>query len=523
MLARILGAGALPRPQVEGGGGFWLVKPDATAGVPVTDQTARTFSAVWAAVKLISEDLAKLPWRHLDHAADRRRIISDDLDQVLHYQANPEMGAFQWREFMAACALLRGNGYSEIEFSRSGRVRALWPFMPHRVELKRAHDTNRLQYVFTHDDGRETALPPERVFHLRGPTRDGLVGWSVISLAAESWGLAMAAQKFGARFFANGAIPGLVIQEGEGAPKMTQEAVNNMLESFDRKHRGVGKAGKTAFLERGFSIDTVGISQKDAQFLQTRQHQIQEVARWFRVPLHKIAELERTTHNNIESQNIEYVVDCLQPWITRLEQEAQIKLVSGRNRATKVYVQGLLRGDTKARGEWYQTMRDLGAFSINKILELEDEDPIPGGDLRLVPMNMTTIERAAQGGSTDSAGVLRSQLVDVHQRMLKRQAAAAEKALKRDEDLSDWGEPFFEGLEAQMTEALLPAALVAAERIRVDGAIARELVARHVREHIEASIKDLAINEWEHWSARAGDETDMLLGRIAARATPGGS
>lgn len=518
MLGKIFGAAVRRGDPETTGGGYWFRRPSA-AGVVVTEDVALTYSAFWAGVKVLSEDLAKLPWRLISHDGVRRTIqVGDPLDDLLHVKANDEMTAFTWRELMASCAITWGNGYSEIERDPRGRPVALWPLYPSVTRPIRSVADGRLLYEVMQENGQPVRLEARDVFHLKGPTRDGLVGRSLLTVARESLGVALAAQKFAGDFFGNGAIPGLVIQEGDNSPEMSKEGAENMVRSFDRRHKG--QAGRTGYLERGFKIESVGIPQKDAQFLETRKHQNADVARWLRVPLHKIAELDRATFNNVEQMNIDYVTDGLQPWIERLEQEANWKLALDRKTATKIYVQGLLRGDTQARGEWYTKMRDLGAFSINDILELEDRNPIgPEGDLRLVPVNMMSIQRAAQGGGTDAASAMRSVLVDGHERMIRKEQRAAERAIEKQDALDAWAEPFYTRHETQMVDALIPGALAVAQLHGIDEDWAAGAVATHVREHVEHSLRDLVAGRIDGWGARASAGADKLLGRLVAAAT----
>lgn len=488
----------------------------SSSGVQMDEETALTYSAVFSAVKVISETVSILPWRVFRETEKRRDLQPESrLDTILHRRPNPEMTAFQFREFLWACALLWGNGYAEIERNRMGEVVNLWPIHPRSVEPERADDGS-LVYRIRSDTGEATDIPARQMFHLRGPTKDGITGRSMISVARESWGLGIAQEQFASGFFGNGGTPSMVIQQGESAPDLSQEGATNMLESFDRRHKGTKNAGKTAYLERGFEIQTVGVPQKDAQFIEGRKFQTSEVARWFRLPPHKIGDMEAATYSNIEQQAIDFVVDSILPWTERGEQEANAKLVTQGGFVTKMNVNGLLRGDSAARADFYTKMRDLGAMSINEIRSLEDMNPLDeNGDLRLVPLNMVSVDRAAQEGGTqqqgDPATAIRGVLVDAHERMLGKEQRAAERAHSHGKTFEDWAEDFYSRHAQQMRDALMPGAQALGETL---GVSIEGHVQGHVKQRVESAKRDIAGGSFEHWEQQAGTLTDQLVERI---------
>ncbi|MBT8046408.1 MAG: phage portal protein, partial [Pontiella sp.] len=239
-------------------------------------------------------------------------------------------------------------------------------------------------------------LEANDMFHLKGPSYDGLIGYSVISYAARSIGLGMATESFGSDFFSNGAFPSIVLEHpGQIGP----QAIDNLKNSVADAVSGKNKHAPIVF-EEGIKASQWTIPPNDAQFIETRKFQVSEVARWFGVPLHKLQELDKSTFNNIEAQNIEFIQGALLSWIRRLELEANIKLVSSQSRSrvfSKMNMGALLRGDTEARGKYYRELSDLGVFSINDIRELEDMNPIGAdGDKRLVQVNRTTIQKVGE-------------------------------------------------------------------------------------------------------------------------------
>ena len=374
------------------------------AGEPVTHENALKYSAIWACTKIISETIATLPWHVME---TKTKIAEHPLDNILYRRPNSEMDAYSLKELIASNAVTWGNHYSEIERNRLGEVVNLWPIDPSRVNP--ARDSNgRLYYEVDNGSGQKASINAADMFHVRGPSRDGINGYSVIKYAQESISLGMAAESFGATFFGNGAIPGLVIKNTQNA-EISAEGVTNLLKTWNKRNKGAGNANKVEYLDAGMEVEKIGIPPEDAQFIETRKFQILEIARWFRVPPHKLAELERSTFSNIESQNIEFVTDAIMPWVTRMESQVNYSLISledAEQYYNKLNLMSLMRGDSKARAEYYQIMSGLGVLSIDEIRDKEDYDIIGGavGDLRLVPMNMTTAERMASGDGLKAAG-----------------------------------------------------------------------------------------------------------------------
>lgn len=367
----------------------------AAAGVRVDEDVALTYSAVWACVRVISETIAALPWHLYEKGRNRREEIDANTNTVawlLHYQANPEMSAMVWRETTLAHALLWGNAYSEIERDGAGRPTWLWLLSPDRVQVVRDAGGETL-YKYQPEYGDARAVPARDMLHLRGLGWNGLVGYSVVRMAAESIGLGLGQQRAAASIFGNSVNPSGVL-EAEHAVK--QEQLEALRDAWRKAYRGPGKAGETIVLPLGLKYKPVTMPLADAQFLESRQFQVDDICRWFRVPPHKVASLGRATWSNIEHQSIEFVTDTLMPWVARLETEANQKLL-GRNQQGRLYtrinLQGLLRGDANSRFQAYAIGRQWGWLSANDIRRLEDMDPIPDGDQYLVPVNMTLADR----------------------------------------------------------------------------------------------------------------------------------
>jgi HK97 family phage portal protein len=367
-----------------------------SAGVGVNADTALKNAAVFACIRYLSQTLAVLPWHVMksDAKGFGERVRSNPIDRLLSTRPNPEWSAFQFRETLMTWALLQGNGYAEIERDSAGRPFALWPIEPERVQPSR-DQAGTLFYRVHNGTAPVADLDANNVFHLRG-FGHGPVGINVVQYAAESIGWAQATEIFGSTFFGEGLNAGGIV---EVVGSISPEAEVQMRDKLNSLHKGPRRAHRWAILDAGAKMQQIATAPNDAQFIETRQHQIEEIARWFGVPPHKIGHLLRATFSNIEHQAIEVVVDSVTPWATRFELEADYKLF-GLNRQgfySKLNLNGLMRGDAKSRGEFYKLMREIGAFSANDILRLEDRNPIGSdGDKYVMQSQYTTLARIGE-------------------------------------------------------------------------------------------------------------------------------
>jgi HK97 family phage portal protein len=297
---------------------------------------------------------------------------------------------------MVGWACRYGNAVAEIQRDARTVPIALWPLHPSRVEFERDNDSGELLYSFEQQDGNKRYLRAQDVYHLRG-FGEGPVGLDVISYAAESIGWARATEIFGSTYFGNGIQPSGMVVMPQGV-KMSPEAKAELERELAQKHGAAAKKNRVLVVDQGMDFKKFTDTPEAAQFIDTRQHQIEEICRWFRVPPHKVMHLLRSTFSNIEHQSIEVVVDSITPWVLRMEQEADYKFF-GQNRQglfTKMDLKGLLRGDFKSRQEGLQIMRRNGVINANDWARLEDMEEIgPEGDLYIVEGNMTTLERLA--------------------------------------------------------------------------------------------------------------------------------
>jgi HK97 family phage portal protein len=375
------------------------------SGVFVDEHVALTYTAVWRGINLISFAMAMMTWGvFLRTAAGRTRLTTDPLHWLLNYQASDELGAFWLRATLFAHVLGWGNGYGEIERTRGGAPLAVHVVTPNRVMPDRDSRGN-LVYVITNPRQPNTTLEPIDVLHLRGPGFDGLVGYSPFRMFRNNIGLALAAERASAGLFGNGANPGGVISSDKPVKPETMRALR---ESWNELHQGPDAAGRIAILEDGMKWSQVSTDPQVAQLIETRKFGVLDVARILNLPPHKLFDLDRATFSNIEEQNIDFVTNCLLPWAKIGETEADIKLL-GRDRVlaghySRINLEYLLRGNASARATFYDKLFKMAALSVNEIRELEDLDPVPGGDLRMVPMNMCPLEKAMLLPMKDNSG-----------------------------------------------------------------------------------------------------------------------
>ena len=375
----------------------------SAAGKRVNERSAMQMTAVYSCVRILAEAVAGLPLHLYRYKEDggKEKALDHPLYLLLHDEPNPEMSSFVFRETLMTHLLLWGNAYAQIIRNGRGEVMALYPLMPDRMAVDR-DDTGPLYYEYTTsaDDapiskGSIVRLKPSDVLHIPGLGFDGLVGYSPIAMAKNAIGLAIATEEYGSKFFANGAQPSGVL-EHPGTIKDPQRVRDSWMSQFG----GSANSNKIAVLEEGLKYTPISISPEQAQFLETRKFQINEIARIFRVPPHMVGDLEKSSFSNIEQQSLEFVKYTLEPWLVRWEQSIQRTLFSADEKKryfVRFNVEGLLRGDYASRMNGYAVGRQNGWMSANDIRELENLDRIPavgGGDLYLINGNMTKLKDA---------------------------------------------------------------------------------------------------------------------------------
>jgi len=366
-------------------------------------------TAVYPCVRILAEPIAGLPlhlYRYRDDGG-KEKAIDHPLYLLLHDEPNPEMSSFVFRETLMTHLLLWGNAYAQIIRNGKGEVVALYPLMPNKMSVDRDSD-GHLYYTYQRSneealiaEGTKVVLSPKDVLHIPGLGFDGLVGYSPIAMAKNAIGLAIATEEYGSKFFANGATPSGIL-EYPGTVKDPEK----VRDSWTRGFSGSGNAHKVAVLEEGMKYTPISISPEQAQFLETRKFQINEIARIFRVPPHMVGDLDKSSFSNIEQQSLEFVKYTLDPWVVRWEQSIQRTLLQDEEKPryfVKFNLEGLLRGDYQSRMNGYATARQNGWMSANDIRELENLDRIPpesGGDLYLINGNMLPLDRAGAFANT---------------------------------------------------------------------------------------------------------------------------
>ena len=375
----------------------------STSGKPVNERSAMQMTAVYSCVRILAEAVAGLPL-HLYKYTDtggKEKAIDHPLYQLLHDEPNPEMSSFVFRETLMTHLLLWGNAYAQIIRNGKGEVLALYPLMPNKMSVDRDED-GQLYYTYQRSneeahtmEGASVKLKPTDVLHIPGLGFDGLVGYSPIAMAKNAIGMAIACEEFGAKFFANGAAPSGVLEH----PGTIKDPAR-VRDAWQSQFGGSSNSGKVAVLEEGMKYTPISISPEQAQFLETRKFQINEIARIFRVPPHMVGDLEKSSFSNIEQQSLEFVKYTLDPWIIRWEQSMMRVLLSVDEKKeyfVKFNLEGLLRGDYQSRMNGYSIARQNGWMSANDIRELENLDRIPaeqGGDLYLINGSMLPLGSA---------------------------------------------------------------------------------------------------------------------------------
>lgn len=374
----------------------------SAAGGRVGERRAMSYAAVYRAVALISGAVAKLPlvtYRRVVSALGegKERARDHPAFGLLRHKPCPEMTAFTFKQTLQAHALLHGNGYAYVRRRGNGQPLELLLLSPKLTEPVRRE--GRLWYV-TRASGREFRLPHDDVLHVRGLGGDGLVGYSVLSVARESLGLGLAARRHEAVFFKNSARPGVVL---EHPGKLTPEGKKNLRESWERMHAGVDNHFRTAVLEEGLKAHLLTMTARDAQLLETRQFEIREIANWFGVPPHMLGDTSRTSYSSLEQENQSFLDNGLDPWLCCWEAECWDKLLSEAEKAGEAVVIEFLRAawvraNLSARGEFYVRMLQAGVLCANEVRGLENLNPIPGGDVFRVPLNMGQATKVEGGG-----------------------------------------------------------------------------------------------------------------------------
>lgn len=372
----------------------------ARSGVTVNEDTALTFSAVYRCVTLIADTIGSIPLNLYKYTDQGKEIHSDHpLYRMLHDEPCEMYTSSEWRQLMQASALLWGNGYSKIIRDRYFIPQWLdWipPSIVEPYQIVRGDGTKSLRYKI-----RTTGeiIDAVNMIHIKAVTFDGITGRSPIEIARDNIGLGLAAEHFGSEFFANGASFNGILHSEQSLKK---EQADMIKASWKNAHTGEGRRHGTPFLPFGVKYDQIGIPPEQAQYIQTRKFQIGEIARIYGVPLHMLADLEKSSFSNIEHQGIEFVTTTMRPWCVKWEQELNRKLLPESDKGTvytKFNLEGLLRGDSSARATYLKTMVEMDIYTRNEAREYEDKNPLPGLD---EPFSKTKYSASNQDKSDDN-------------------------------------------------------------------------------------------------------------------------
>lgn len=496
------------------------------SGEAVGPVSAMGLSAYFGAIRVLSEDVGKLPlivYKRLDPRG-KERDKSSPAYKLLHDAPNDEMSAMTFRELLTQYALGHGNGYAMIEMD-GGTPTALIPIHPARVTPRR--EDGRIVYR-VRQSGMPEQIEADEMLHIRG-MGDDLCGYSICRLAAESIGVGLATQKFGGAYFGNGmTMSGVLTHPGN----LGEKALANLKKSMKEMYAGSENAFNVFVAEEGMKWEKMSVPPDEAQFIETRQFQVEEICRWFRMPPHKVQHLLRATFNNIEQQSIEYVTDTLMPWLVRWEQEINRKLMprDGETFAEHL-VNGLLRGDAVTRATYYTQRFRIGTLSQNDIRELENENPIgEEGDKYMVSGDMRT-EAERQGTATPAQPPARSSaprviagvLSDACARIVSRENLAMKGAAasRKPDQFATWAAEFYRGHRQYVIDALRPLAVLFADLLgqatdTLAMAKIEELIAAFADSHCGLAVNTLPLPSTieKAVEARAISLPAMMTGRF---------
>jgi len=353
----------------------------------ITPETAKGISAYMACIRVISEDIAKLPIDIYKPVGNVKQPANEEVEWLLNYQPNPYTTAIAFRETITSHALGWGLGIAEIQRDGFGYPIAMWIIHPSRVSYER-NNNGSITWKVMNDDNTQVTLKDRNIFKVNGMGDDGIAGQTPAQVGAESLGVALAQQDYSSGFYANGGTMSGILKI---AGKLDATASERIRSSWAKMYGGGENSGKVVVLEQGSDFSPVSILPADAQFIETRQFTVEDICRWFRVAPHKVQHLLRSTNNNIEAQNIDHATDTLHPWAVRWEQQIVIKLLEEGERARISFAE-LLRGDNASRATYLREMFNSGAFSPDDIRVYEGWNPRDdgrGGEY-FTPVNMMT-------------------------------------------------------------------------------------------------------------------------------------
>ena len=363
ILSRLFKSRAEPKNSLFGST-YSFFFGSTNSGKTVNERTAMQTTAVYACVRILAETIASLPLHtYMNTGSGKEKARDHPIYYLLSDSPNPEMTSFVFRETLMGHLLLWGNSYSQIIRDGHGKVVALYPLLPDKMKVERS-ENGEIYYIYN-SEGKDYLLRNTEVLHIPGLGFDGLIGYSPIAMAKNAIGMALATEEYGAKFFSNGANPGGVLEH----PGVVKDP-HRIRDSWNQVYQGTSNAHRVAVLEEGMKFSPIGIPPEQAQFLETRKYQTEEICRIFRVPPHLVGDLERATFSNIEHQSISFVVHTIRPWLVRIEQSINKALFSDKEKEkyfVSFLVEGLLRGDYESRMRGYSIGIQNGFMSPNDV------------------------------------------------------------------------------------------------------------------------------------------------------------
>lgn len=370
------------------------------AGQSVTETTMLSLSTVWACSRLIAETISTLPLSLYEKRPDggRRVAATHPIHTLIHSRPNAETTACVHWESTVAAMLLRGNARAE-RLEVGGRLVGLEFLAPSRLVVT-SYPDGSARYLYREDNGRQREIPASKIFNIPGFSLDGKQGVSVVTYSANVMGNALAAEEASGKMFQNGLMPTTFFKLPQILRKEQREEFRASIDAIS----GAVNAGKRPVLEGGMDVGQIGINPNDAQLLESRAHSVEEICRWFRVPPHMVGHANTTVWGSgIEQQNLGFLIYTLRAWLTRIEQAINKDLLTPAEQ-TRYYaefnVEGLLRGDSKARSEFYASALQNGYMNRNQVAAKENGEPIPGGDIYTVQSNLIPLDKVGQNVAT---------------------------------------------------------------------------------------------------------------------------
>lgn len=481
---------------------YWVQKlfgrPQTASGIEVDEDIALKYSAVWAAVNIISGAIGFLPfnvYERIDKGKEKRP--KHPVYRLLHDRPNDYMTAQVFREALQAHLLLWGNAYIKIERNKAGRPIALWPLMPNKVEPKVIELNGEKILVYElNQDGPKEQIFYDEIIHIPGLGWNGLKGYSVIQYCAENLGLGLSAEKHSANFFGHDSTPTGILHTDQPMSKETREIVEKQ---WKEKRSGLDKKFDIVITHSGLKYQPIGIPAKDAQLIEARKFGVNDISRWFQIPAHFLSDLEKATFSNIEHQGIEFVVWTLAKWLKKWEQECNYKLFSTAEQQryfTEFNVDALLRGDIKTRYEAFAIGRTNGWLSANDIREKENMNPIEGGDTYLEPLNMKPVG-SKQENDSRSFDILYE---DTWSRIVKKEVNALKLKLDKPDFLKEV-RAFYDNHKLYICKLFVPTLTA-----RYGGIEAVKKAERIADEYVKSRIKELENSQnitelFDNWMA----------------------